>query len=95
MANNGGFIGVSIQYRLGAFGFLASEEVHQKGVLNVGLLDQQFALKWVNDHIDKFGGNASQVTISGNSAGAGSVMLLGLAQGGTRNTTLFFNVSSV
>lgn len=66
-ANGGGFVAVSIQYRLGAFGFLASDEVYRNGVVNAGILDQQFALKWVQSHIRLFGGNASQVTISGES----------------------------
>jgi carboxylesterase type B len=40
-------IAVSIQYRLGAFGFLASAEVQRRGQLNAGLLDQRAALQWV------------------------------------------------
>jgi Carboxylesterase type B len=43
--NSNGFISVMIQYRLGAFGFLASEDVHKHGALNAGLLDMRFALK--------------------------------------------------
>lgn len=43
-ANNNSFVGISIQYRLGAFGFLSSDEVYRKGVVNAGLLDQQLAL---------------------------------------------------
>lgn len=66
-ANKGKFVAVSIQYRLGAFGFLASDEVYRNGALNVGILDQQFALKWVQSHIRLFGGDPSQVTISGES----------------------------
>ena len=61
-------------YRLGLFGFLAGEEVHKDGDLNAGLLDQQFALKWVQKHIAKFGGDKSRVTIWGQSAGGGSVI---------------------
>lgn len=68
--NEDGFIGVSIQYRLGAFGFLASDDVHRFGVVNAGLRDQGFALQWVQRHIELFGGNASQVTIVGNSCGS-------------------------
>lgn len=66
-ANNNSFVAVSIQYRLGAFGFLASDEVYRKGVVNAGILDQQFALEWVQKYISLFGGNASHVTISGES----------------------------
>jgi carboxylesterase type B len=42
--NNNNFIGVAIQYRLGAFGFMSSDEIHRFGVVNAGLLDQTFAL---------------------------------------------------
>lgn len=45
--NGNNFVVVSIQYRLGPFGFLASTEVARKGVANAGLLDQLFALQWV------------------------------------------------
>lgn len=55
--------------QLGAFGFLSSDEVMRNGVVNAGLLDQHFALQWVQRYIGLFGGNASQVTISGQSAG--------------------------
>ncbi|KAL1904682.1 hypothetical protein Sste5344_009630 [Sporothrix stenoceras] len=71
-------IAVSIQYRLGAFGFLASKEVQQKGHLNAGLLDQRAALEWVRQHIGAFGGGAD-VTLAGESAGAGSVLLHAVA----------------
>jgi carboxylesterase type B len=46
-ANNNSFVAVAIQYRLGSFGFLASDELYQRGVVNAGLLDQVFALQWV------------------------------------------------
>lgn len=68
-------IGVSIQYRLGAFGFLASREVEKRGKLNAGLLDQKAALQWVHRHIGSFGGDPGRVTLAGESAGAGSVVL--------------------
>ena len=61
-------------YRVGLFGFLGGEEVLRDGDLNAGLLDQQFALKWVRKHIAKFGGDKSKVTIWGQSAGGGSVV---------------------
>ncbi|KAG4439449.1 hypothetical protein IFR05_005061 [Cadophora sp. M221] len=89
--NNGNFIGVSIQYRLGAFGFLSSDEVNRFGVLNAGIRDQTFALQWVQSYIHLFGGNASQVTVAGESAGGGSVMLQAMAYGGTLGTSLFTN----
>jgi carboxylesterase type B len=90
-ANNNTFIGVAIQYRLGAFGFLSSDEVFRKGVVNAGLLDQHFALQWVQSHIAQFGGNSSRVTVAGESAGAGSVMLQTMAYGGSLGDSLFTN----
>ena len=61
--------------QLGAFGFLSSDEVYRKGVVNAGMLDQQMALQWVQQYIHRFGGDPTKVTIFGESAGAGSVML--------------------
>lgn len=63
------------------------------GAVNAGLLDQAFALQWVQSYIGLFGGNASQVTISGESAGGGSVMLQSMAYGGYLGDSLFSNVS--
>lgn len=88
-ANGNNMIVVTIQYRLGAFGFLASEEVVDRGVANAGLLDQKLAMEWVQRHIWKFGGDKTKVTISGESAGAGSVMLHSIADGGSLGTSLF------
>ncbi|KAJ9494403.1 hypothetical protein H2202_010186 [Exophiala xenobiotica] len=90
-ANGNSFVGVAIQYRLAAFGFLSSDEVFRNGVVNAGILDQHFALQWVQSYISLFGGNASQVTISGESAGGGSVMLQDMAYGGSQGTSLFVN----
>lgn len=90
-SNNNRFIGVDIQYRLGAFGFLSSDEVAQRGVVNAGILDQQMALQWVQQYIHLFGGDNTRVTIFGESAGAGSVMLHDIAYGGTLGTSLFRN----
>ena len=78
-----------MQYRLGAFGFLASDDVAKDGALNVGLHDIRFALRWVQKHISRFGGDPDQVTIVGESAGGGSVMLLAIANGGTEGNKLF------
>ncbi|EMR71056.1 putative inactive carboxylesterase 4 protein [Eutypa lata UCREL1] len=89
--HGGGFIGVGIQYRLGAFGFLSSDEVLRNGVVNAGLLDQKFAFEWIQEHIAKFGGDPSKVAIAGLSAGAGSVMLHTIAYGGSLGTSLFTN----
>lgn len=46
-ASDGKMIYVSIQYRLGIFGFLSGSEIGSNGVLNAGLLDQRAALDWV------------------------------------------------
>jgi len=75
-----GLIVVSINYRVGALGYLAHPELsaesdeHVSG--NYGLLDQIAALRWINRNIAAFGGDPSQVTIAGESAGALSVMYL-------------------
>jgi len=85
-----GFITVVIQYRLGAFGFLSSADlVKQGGVPNAALYDQRLALQWVQKYISRFGGNPDQVTISGESAGGGSVLLMAMANGGEEGTSLF------
>ncbi|VDC03514.1 unnamed protein product [Peniophora sp. CBMAI 1063] len=87
--SNDSLISVQMQYRLGPFGFLAGETVAKDGALNAGILDQQFALQWVQDHISKFGGDPSQVTIYGESAGAGSVLQHIVAHGGNTQPPLF------
>ncbi|UPT64541.1 MAG: carboxylesterase family protein [Hyphomonadaceae bacterium JAD_PAG50586_4] len=79
MAERHGVIVVSINYRLGILGYLAHPELSfdNGGVSgNYGLLDQIAALRWINRNIGAFGGDASNVTIAGESAGALSVMYL-------------------
>jgi carboxylesterase type B len=90
--NSNGFISVIIQYRLGAFGFLSSPEVKKSGALNAGLLDMNFALKWVQEHIGKFGGDPRKVTVAGESAGAGAVLYQAQAYDGKQKDDLFRNV---
>ncbi|KAJ7442644.1 Alpha/Beta hydrolase protein [Mycena latifolia] len=80
---------VVIQYRLGLFGFLAGQQVKDDGALNAGLLDQDFALRWVHKHIRKFGGDPEKVAIWGQSAGAGSVLQHVVAHGGKTHPQLF------
>jgi cholinesterase len=64
---------VSINYRVGGWGFLGSKETAAAGALNIGLFDQRLALQWIQENIAAFGGNREKVTISGESAGAFSV----------------------
>ena len=75
-----GAIVVSINYRLGALGYLAHPELSKEspdGVSgNYGLLDQIAALEWVKANIGAFGGDAGNVTIAGESAGGLSVLYL-------------------
>ncbi|XP_032791458.2 cholinesterase 1 [Daphnia magna] len=68
---------VAIQYRLGPLGFLSFDTDDVPG--NAGIFDQIEALRWVNKHIQYFGGDPSQITIAGESAGSASVSLLLLA----------------
>ena len=76
LVTRGNVVMVSINYRLGALGFLNLNEV-TKGKIpamgNEGLLDQVFALEWVRDNIAAFGGDPDNVTIFGESAGGMSI----------------------
>lgn len=75
-----GIVVVSVQYRLGMYGFLTlpglSEENDQGASGNYAVLDLIKALQWVQKNIEEFGGNPDQVTISGQSAGAMNVTAL-------------------
>ncbi len=75
-----GVVIVTINYRLGVFGFLSHPELSQESPFhasgNYGLLDQLQALKWVKANIQNFGGDPGNVTIFGQSAGATSVLNL-------------------
>lgn len=66
-------IGISFNYRVGAFGFLPSKFMEEEGLLNVGLKDQALLFEWVQENIAAFGGDPDKVTIMGSSAGAHSV----------------------
>lgn len=75
-----GVVFVTINYRLGVFGFLAhpdlTRETNGKGVGNFAFLDQIAAFEWVKNNIAAFGGDPGNVTLSGQSAGAFSVNVL-------------------
>ncbi|WP_392551343.1 carboxylesterase family protein [Orbus wheelerorum] len=76
LALQGGVIVVTINYRLGILGYFASPELKKEynHFANYGLMDQQFALDWVQRNIAAFGGDPTNVTISGESSGGNSVM---------------------
>ncbi|KAI0352094.1 carotenoid ester lipase precursor [Trametes cingulata] len=73
---------VAMNYRLSAFGFLGGREVQAAGIGNLGLQDQREALRWVQKYISAFGGDPTKVTIWGESAGAISVALHMITNGG-------------
>lgn len=66
-------IAVGFNYRIGAFGFLASGFMKDAGLLNAGLKDQVLLMEWVKENIAAFGGDPDNVTLMGSSAGAHSV----------------------
>lgn len=68
-----GNVVVTVNYRLGALGFLAHPELRDPAVGNFGLADQQAALGWVKRNVAAFGGDARRVTVWGESAGAFSI----------------------
>eukprot|EP01080_Neovahlkampfia_damariscottae_P006825 gene6825-10990_t len=71
MANSTNTIYISINYRLGALGFL--DGLGGKG--NYGIMDQRLALEWIQQHIHNFGGDSKKVTLIGQSAGAMAVLV--------------------
>jgi para-nitrobenzyl esterase len=74
------FVGVSFNYRLGIFGFIDFSDVpggkDYPDALNLGLLDQIAALKWIKENISEFGGDPNNITVIGFEAGAISISLL-------------------
>lgn len=74
LAVRGGMVVVTINYRLNLFGFLAHPALDGEGHAfgNYGILDMQAALRWVKANIAAFGGDAGNVTLGGQSAGAGA-----------------------
>ncbi|MET7683324.1 carboxylesterase family protein [Streptomyces sp. NPDC005423] len=78
-----GLVVVTFNYRLGAFGFLATTELSEESGHgssgNYGVLDCVAALRWVRDNIARFGGDPGSVTVAGQSAGAGMVNFLAMS----------------
>jgi para-nitrobenzyl esterase len=74
---------VGVRYRLGIFGFLSHPALtaEQGASGNYGIMDQIAALRWVHDNIGRFGGDAANITIAGESAGSQDVSLLLAAPG--------------
>lgn len=73
VALNTPIIGVGLNYRLSAFGFITGKEVMKEGATNLGFRDQRLALRWINENIKAFGGDPDKVTMFGESSGAESV----------------------
>ena len=74
----------SFNYRLGIFGFIDFSEIHGgescPDALNLGLLDQIAALKWLKENIASFGGDPDRITVMGYEAGAASISLLAVCE---------------
>jgi len=72
-----GIVAVTVNYRLGVFGFLAHPELSRESAFHgsgdYGLMDQTEALRWLHKNIAAFGGNPDNITIAGESAGSSSV----------------------
>jgi para-nitrobenzyl esterase len=75
LARDGGVIVVTPNFRVGVLGFFSHPAIDTEGhaYANYGIMDQQFALKWVKSNIAHFGGDPNNVTIFGQSGGAVSV----------------------
>jgi para-nitrobenzyl esterase len=77
LAGQHGIVLVSVNYRLGVFGFFGAAELAAEGERsgNQGMWDQQLAMQWVQQNIEQFGGDPNTVTIFGESAGSTDVCL--------------------
>jgi para-nitrobenzyl esterase len=73
LADEGDIVTVTISYRLGAFGYLSTNELEPP---NLGLQDQKAALRWIRENIAQFGGDPETITVFGQSAGAHSIASL-------------------
>uniref|UniRef100_A0AC35TLI0 Carboxylic ester hydrolase n=1 Tax=Rhabditophanes sp. KR3021 TaxID=114890 RepID=A0AC35TLI0_9BILA len=72
LALQGNVVVININYRVGPFGYLFLDHGDAPG--NMGMLDQQLALKWIKDNVAQFGGNPGQISLFGESAGASSIV---------------------
>lgn len=84
-----GIVFVSLNYRLGAFGWLSGPTFQSDGVANAGLYDQRLALQWIQQNIHLFGGDPRRVTVIGESAGGGSILHQITAFGGLQGPAPF------
>ncbi|KAL8820359.1 MAG: hypothetical protein Q9223_001408 [Gallowayella weberi] len=83
--SDGNVIFVASNYRMGAYGFLAGTTMEKDGLPNAGLYDQRAALQWIQDYIHWVGGDKTQVSAWGLSAGAGSILHQLVAFGGKQD----------
>ncbi|EAQ83708.1 hypothetical protein CHGG_10112 [Chaetomium globosum CBS 148.51] len=80
---------VTLNYRVGFFGFPGGEEIAAAGLTNLGLKDQRQALRWVRENIAAFGGDPDKITVWGQSAGGNSIIYQLLAYNGQAHDNLF------
>ncbi|KAL8994964.1 MAG: hypothetical protein Q9169_005205 [Polycauliona sp. 2 TL-2023] len=83
--SEGNVIFIASNYRLGAYGFLAGNTIEKTGLPNAGLYDQRAVLQWIQSYISLLGGDKTQVSAWGESAGAGSILHQLVAFGGTQD----------
>ncbi len=87
LAHEGQIIVVSINYRVGALGFMPHPSIVEGWNGNLGLEDQRLAMQWIKDNIESFGGDQTKITLAGESAGAASTCLHILSK--TKTNELF------
>ena len=90
LSSYGDVVVVTINYRLGIFGFLSTGDKVARG--NFALWDQHFAIKWVRYNIASFGGDVDNITLLGQTAGAASALYQGLYPG---NRGLFHRIIAI
>ena len=82
---------ITLNYRLGVFGFLSWNKRSGKGGMN-GVYDQVQALNWIQDNIESFGGDPRAVTLMGTEAGSASVCYLSVMPKGKCRDDMTFEV---